>query len=142
MASLKELGSRLRKLDKAIKEKVNGAVQEFANAGIASTSTSTAVLTARAISNWRIQVGAQPPSKDIDPHVYGKREGSFRIASNLAYASIKMRKYGEDLHVYNNVDYIEQLDNYHKIYNNMSGKLVDAGNKALENYWTKTPLKW
>lgn len=142
MATLKDLGSRLKKLDKAIKDKVNGAVQEFANAGIASTSTSTAVLTARAISNWRIQVGAQPPSKDIDPHVYGKREGSFRIASSLAYASIKMRKSGEDLHVYNNVDYIEQLDNYHKIYNNMSGKLVDAGTKALDTYWTKTPLKW
>ena len=142
MASLKELGSRLKKLDKAIKDKVNGAVQEFANAGIASTATSTAVLTARAISNWRIQVGAQPPAKDIDPHAYGDRAGSFRIASNLAYASIKMRKSGEDLHVYNNVDYIEKLDNYHKIYSNMSGKLVDAGNKALENYWMKTPLKW
>lgn len=142
MASLKEFGSRLKKLDKAIKEKVNCAVQEFASAGIASTATSTAVLTARAISNWRIQVGAQPPSKDIDPHAYGDRSGSFRIASNIAYASIKMRKSGEDLHVYNNVDYIEKLDNYHKIYSNMSGKLVDAGNKAIETYWTKTALKW
>lgn len=142
--TLSNLGSRLKILEKAIKERANAAAMEFAKAGIDSTHASTAVDTAKAISNWKISFGSSSPisSTQVEPYTFGERTPSFRSASAVAYAAIKLKKQGETLHVYNNVDYIEYLDEYHRRFSNMSGKLVVAGSNALQNYYKTTTLKY
>lgn len=140
MATLKDLAKRMSRLDTDIKNHVNEGTKTFARAAVASMIPNTAVLTSKALSNWRIAIGTQPPVGDIEPYSDGNRMQSGKAMQQIAYAAISMRLNGETIHLYNNADYIAFLDREHPEYNSMVRKAIGAGYNAMNSYYKKTKI--
>ena len=144
MAGLGNLAKRMATLEKEIKAKTNGAVQSLADAMVRSMYENTAVDTSKALSNWRIAIGSQPPVGDIPAHSLGSfgstRDSSGSTMQKIAYAAISMRRVGEEIHLYNNVDYILKLEKSHPVYSGMVSKAMSAGSAQIKVYYAKNKL--
>ena len=111
MATLKSLGTRMRKLDKSIRTKVNRLAQQTASdvLTIVTTDGVTKVDTSEAISNWRIGLGSKDPSTR-SPFFPGKA-GLTAAASRaevrtVGRIKIKSKLPGQEIHISNSVDHI------------------------------------
>lgn len=140
MASLRDLAKRMSKLDKDIKNYANEGTKTFARAAIDSMIPNTAVLTGKALSNWRIAIGPQPPVGDIPTHSFGNRSAAGSTMRQIAYAAINMRRAGEEMHLFNNADYIADLDRLHPVYSAMVSKAMNAGATAMRVYYKQTKI--
>lgn len=142
---LDHLAKRMAELDRKIKEKVNECVKSYADAMVSSMVYNTAVDTSKALSNWRIAIGTQPPVGDIPAHSMGSL-GSTRASSGstmrtIAYAAISMKKSGEEIHLYNNADYIYKLEKGHPQYKNMVPQAISAGQTSFRYKFEKMKLR-
>lgn len=130
------LASAIASLRAEIPKLVSVETVKIAKVVLKVASENTPVDTTKAISNWQVGVG-NAPTNVLNPYVPGSG-GSTQIASiiatnNVGAAKLNRRKYGQTIHIVNNADYIEGL-NDGSISRQPGGfveKAIVAGNKAL-----------
>lgn len=113
MATFRSLAKDLDKFNDRLPKKVNKLAQQTASDVLNIMTDITRVDTSKAVSNWRIGLAAKDPSTR-SPFFAGKR-GSTAAASKaevrtVGRIKIKQKKPGQDIHITNSVDYIEEID--------------------------------
>lgn len=111
--TIHNLSAAIKKLRERIPVAVNEATKEVAIEILSVAASNTPVDTTKAISNWQIGVGSAP-SGVVPPHVPGSagstKGQSLAITVDKGKAKLVNRKVGSDIHVTNNADHIDGLN--------------------------------
>ncbi|MCC6271123.1 MAG: hypothetical protein IT190_07585 [Microbacteriaceae bacterium] len=113
MATLRNLTSRMRLLERDVKLRANEIAKDVGRAVLRSVAINTPVDTSKAVSNW--QIGYDEPNfTNLPPHFPGQ-QGSTRAqstAETIAVGNlfIRSKRPGVELHISNGLDYIEKID--------------------------------
>ena len=113
MASLKILANRMKQLEQKLPQKLNKISKTVANATLKGLVQNTPVDTSQAVSNWQIGFG-QANMSNLPPHFPGSG-GSTKAQSSaetlfVGRINISGKRIGEELHISNGLDYIEDID--------------------------------
>lgn len=113
MPSLKEFSKRMTLRGRKVAKGADDLTRQVAIAADQAVVSSTPVDTGRARSNWIASIGA-PSSDVIEAHAPGK-DGSTeaentQAATNQAEAVISGYRAGEEIHISNNLPYIQALN--------------------------------
>lgn len=108
---LERLERRIGKLQKQIKKETNRLTKTVARAVLKTVVQRTPYDTTQALSNWRVGIN-QRPSGTIPPHVLSNRGASMAQAISIGNGRLDTRKkVGGVIHIANNLEYIQGLDN-------------------------------
>jgi len=111
--TLIDLANRIGNLEQDIKDESNRVIVNFTNAFVQHLAESTPVDTSNAISNWQVSLDA-PTYDEILPHVEGLGGSTWidsaKITISESIRIMRGRKFGQPVFVYNNADYILELD--------------------------------
>lgn len=120
MATLKDLAKRIDKIRQELPDRTNqytidtaiDLVRELTNPLATYANASTPVDVSTAVSNW--QAGTNLSSTVLDAYVKGEdgstHDASAKLTIMAAERDLGSRKYGQEIHVFNNLDYIKKLD--------------------------------
>lgn len=111
--NISRLSGAIKALRAKIPEEVNRATKEVAMVVLETAASATPVDTTQALSNWQIGVGARPITF-IGPHVPGfagvTKYASLSVVESEGNKALQNRQVGVDIHIVNNADYIEGLN--------------------------------
>lgn len=137
MANLRDLARRMEILADGVEQNTNDVVRKCAMAIDQSLVMGTPVDTGRARSNWIVSIGV-PMDGVRAPYSIGKGLGigetaNASAAMAQAKQAISKRTIGQEIHIVNNLPYIEALDGGHSPQSGhgMIGRAVDNGIEAV-----------
>ena len=137
MANLHDLARRMEILADGVEQNTNDVVRKCALVVDQSLVMGTPVDTGRARSNWIASIGTATEGIR-DPYYAGKRLGVGETANaSAAMAQAQQvfakRQIGQEIHIVNNLPYIESLDGGHSTQASpgMIGRAIDNGIEAV-----------
>lgn len=114
MADLLDLAKRMVEVQRNLKSERERVVKEVAKTILNVLVQNTPVDTSQALSNWQASINSPITNTRyaINPGRFGStKASSAAIAYALGELEIDKFKVGQEIHITNNLDYIEGLDN-------------------------------
>lgn len=116
MPNLSDFSRRITLRGRKIAENADKLTRKVALAADQAVVSATPVDTGRARSNWIAQIGA-PASQVIEPYAPGEAgstgNSNVQAATDQAEQVISGYNYGEEIHITNNLPYIQRLNDGH-----------------------------
>lgn len=117
MPDLRGFAGRIRVKGKRVEENADALVRKVAVAVDTAVVLATPVDTGRARANWQVEIGDALNDQEGPPYVPGEG-GSSGSANAMAAIEagknvIKQYKGGSEIHIYNNLSYIQKLNDGH-----------------------------
>lgn len=113
MSSLNDFSRHITLLGDRVGKNCDKLVRKIALAADQAVVSGTPVDTGRARSNWIVQKGS-PRDGVIDPYVEGESgstgAANVQAALNQGEKVIRSYKYGDEIHITNNLPYIQELN--------------------------------
>ena len=111
--NLRDLSISLKKLNSKIERFSESIVKDVSARILKDLAFLTPVDTSLAISNWQVSIGSY--SSSTVPHYFKGKSGStfqasYSQAYSVGYSIISQFKNGRIVYIYNNLDYIEDLE--------------------------------
>lgn len=108
-----EFRKRMRQIGRDVEENSTKLVRKVALAVDATVVLATPVDTGRARSNWQVEIG-KAADGTIDPYAPGEGGNTAGVnaqaAMDQARAKIAQVQHGQEVHITNNLDYIQRLN--------------------------------
>lgn len=112
--NLLDLANSMDALANKIEQEASNLAVRVAIAVVTDLAFNTPVDTTQALSNWQVNIGS-PATGTIGPRVPGRFGNTqFASANQTIQAAINVlmnKKPGDAIHITNNLDYIQDLDN-------------------------------
>lgn len=112
--NLSDLSKKMDNLSKKVEEDVNKIAKEVAMEVVTYLAYKTPVDTSKALSNWQVGINTAKTSEieAYSPGNNGSTQGASAATTiNNADSALKARKFGQDIHITNNAEYIKDLEN-------------------------------
>lgn len=114
MSDLRGFAGRIRVRGKRVEENADALVRRVAVAVDTAVVLATPVDTGRARANWQVEIG-QAPEGTREPFASGQSgsSGAANAMAAIEEGKKKIAQYrgGSEIHIYNNLSYIQDLNN-------------------------------